>query len=70
MKLQEIRVIAKGKGISAPGRMKKGEAIRAIQRAEGYRDCFGSAITEQCGRTDCLWRNDCLTPNVNGRKAQ
>ena len=38
MKLQEVRAIAKQRGVD-PGRMKKAELIRALQRAEGNNDC-------------------------------
>lgn len=59
MTLKEIRELAKEKGVSA-GKMKKEDAIRAIQRAEGNFDCFGTAYAGECSRTDCLWKSDCL----------
>jgi hypothetical protein len=59
MKLQEIKAIAKDRGIKA-GSMKKTELIRAIQRAEGYNDCFGTEHVKVCGQINCLWREDCL----------
>lgn len=59
MKLQEIKNIAKKMGIKA-GSMKKTELIRAIQRAEGNFDCFGTAKSGECGQINCLWREDCL----------
>jgi len=59
MKLQEIKVIAKTKGIKA-GNLKKPDFIRAIQKAEGNVDCFGSASSGYCDQVDCLWRGDCL----------
>jgi hypothetical protein len=59
MKLQEIKTIAKGKGVN-PARMKKDELIKAIQRAEGNNDCFGTASSGECNQHDCLWREDCL----------
>jgi hypothetical protein len=59
MKLQEIKNIAKGKGIN-PARMKKDELIKAIQRAEGNNDCFGMAPSVECGQISCLWRGDCV----------
>ncbi|MDA8433331.1 MAG: 2Fe-2S iron-sulfur cluster-binding protein, partial [Nitrospiraceae bacterium] len=34
--------------------------VRAIQRAEGNFDCFGSARSGHCSQDDCLWRQDCL----------
>ncbi|MEW6327507.1 MAG: hypothetical protein AB1487_07940 [Thermodesulfobacteriota bacterium] len=36
------------------------DAIRAIQRAEGNFDCFGTAIV-YCDQADCCWRFACLT---------
>ena len=59
MKIGEIKVIAQERGVN-PGRMKKAELIRAIQRAEGNFDCFGTAKSGECGQINCLWREDCL----------
>jgi len=59
MKLQEIKTIAKGKGIN-PARMKKDELIKAIQRAEGNDDCFGASKSGECSQINCLWRGECL----------
>jgi len=59
IKLQEIKNIAKGKGVN-PARMKKDELIKAIQRAEGNNDCFGTASSAECGQMSCLWRGDWL----------
>ena len=41
MKLQEIKAIAKQRGIDYGG-MRKDELINAMQRAEGNNDCFGT----------------------------
>jgi hypothetical protein len=59
MDIREVRKIAKGHGIKSE-KMKKGDIIRAIQRAEGNFDCFGSARSGECSQTECLWRKDCL----------
>lgn len=59
MKLREIKVIAKAKGIDARN-LKKAELIREIQKSEGNFDCFGSAISGFCDRADCVLREDCL----------
>lgn len=59
MKIGEIKVIAQKRGVN-PDRMKKAELIRAIQRAEGNFDCFGTASSGECNQHDCLWREDCL----------
>lgn len=59
MNLKQVKEIAKEKGVKV-GNMKKEEIIRAIQRAEGNFDCFGTAIAGMCDQADCLWWNDCL----------
>ena len=59
MDLKDIKVIAKKHGVKI-GKMTKTEIIRAIQRAEGNFDCFGTAVSKQCSQTDCLWKEDCL----------
>jgi len=62
MKLQEIKTIAKNKGVN-PANMKKNDLVRAIQKAEGNSDCFGSSKAKECGEIKCLWREDCFTKN-------
>ncbi len=59
MRLTEIRKIARKRGIKTPGKFKKPELIRIIQRAEGNFDCFGTAMN-YCDQLNCLWRKDCL----------
>jgi hypothetical protein len=59
MKIQEIRTIAKAKGVKT-GNLIKPELIRTIQKSEGNFDCYGSAISGFCDRSNCLWRKDCL----------
>jgi len=58
MSMQEISDMASRYGVIS-GNMSKAELIRAIQRAEGYTDCFMTNVTE-CGEASCLWREDCL----------
>jgi hypothetical protein len=58
MTLKDIREIAKHYDIKA-AKMKKDELIKAVQRAEGNFDCFGSAISGYCSQDDCLWKSDC-----------
>lgn len=58
MKMQKIREIAKKKGVEA-GKMGKTELIRAIQRAEGNKDCFAGENASGCDQVNCLWRADC-----------
>lgn len=59
MKIQEIKAIAKAKGVKAGG-LKKPELIKVIQKAEGNFDCLGSAASGYCDQYGCLWREDCL----------
>ena len=59
MKLQEIKEIAKKKGIKA-GKMSKVELIRTIQRAEGNNACFATSYVRDCNQINCLWREDCM----------
>jgi hypothetical protein len=59
MKLNEINKIAARSGIK-PGKMKKAEIIRAIQKAENNFDCYGTSRIEICNERGCLWRIDCL----------
>jgi hypothetical protein len=61
MNMKQIREIGKKKGVKIPVTMKKVEAIRMIQRAEGNFDCFGKAFSGYCDQESCLWRDDCLT---------
>lgn len=58
MKMQDVKEIAKDRGVKA-GTMKKVELIKTIQRAEGNEDCFGEKKAEACGQDQCLWREDC-----------
>ncbi len=60
MKVKEIKAIASQKGIN-PGTMKKGELIKAIQKAEGNSDCFATPTAKECSQKNCLWRNDCIS---------
>jgi len=61
MDMKKVREIAKNKGVKIPVGVKKSEAIRMIQRAEGNFDCFGKAYDGYCDQNGCLWREDCLT---------
>ena len=61
--MKEIRDIARQLGIRSP-RMEKAEFIRAIQRAEGNFDCFGTAAGEECSQEGCLWREECFRVSV------
>ena len=68
MRIQEIRAIAKKKGVNY-ARMNKADLIRSIQHAEGNFDCFGSPADGVCDQSACAWREDCL-PGGNPRKTR
>lgn len=59
MKIQQIRKIAKERGIKTAN-LKRPELIRMIQKSEGNFDCYGSATSGFCDQVECLWRKDCL----------
>lgn len=59
MKIQEIRTIAKNKGVKTT-KMGKTEIIRAVQKAEGNTECYGTGMADKCEQIGCLWREDCL----------
>ena len=58
MKLADIKQKALNLQIN-PLRMKKPDLIRAIQKAEGNTQCFGSSAPD-CPQTNCCWRKDCM----------
>ncbi len=59
MKINEVKKIAKSHGVPST-KLKKAEIIKAIQRAEGNFDCFGSAADGFCDQSSCLWFDDCM----------
>lgn len=61
MKVTQIRERARQLDIKGTSKMRKGELIRAIQRAEGNQDCFGAEGRFNCSEYQCSWREDCLT---------
>lgn len=63
MELNEIREIARAMGVRSKG-MGKAELVRAIQRAEGNFDCFGTAMEEECDQEECMWREDCFAEAI------
>ena len=58
MKMNEIRILAKAKGINSVGKTKEA-LIRGIQTAERNRDCFNRGESTTCGQAACVWRIDC-----------
>mgnify|MGYP000704716263 CR=1 FL=1 len=59
MNLKQVKEIARSKGVKV-GKMNKENIIRAIQKAEGNFECFGTAQNNYCDQYECLWREDCL----------
>jgi hypothetical protein len=58
MTISQLQGKAKNLGID-PGKMKKTELIRAIQKAEGFSPCFETA-NGYCPQEACCFRPDCL----------
>ncbi len=61
MNVVEIRARGQAMGLTVLEGMSKGEIVRAIQLAEGSRDCYGNFWRFDCLEFDCCWREDCLT---------
>ncbi|MFH2027520.1 MAG: SAP domain-containing protein [Nanoarchaeota archaeon] len=59
MKIAELKKKAKKLGVDSKGMKKKVDIIKAMQRAEGNFDCFGTAA-DYCDQMCCAWRSDCL----------
>ena len=59
MLLQDIIAIANKIGVDA-GDLNRIELVRAIQRAEGYSDCFMTDRVRTCGQMNCLWYQECV----------
>lgn len=66
MNIKKIRDIAAAKGVVA-GDMPKLDLIRAIQRVEGYLDCYSSSRVSSCPEMNCLWRQDCLKGSAQAK---
>lgn len=65
MKVEQIRTIAKSRGVN-PGNLSKAELIKSIQVAEGNSDCFSTASSGECNQVGCLWREDCFDADRKG----
>ena len=59
MKINDIRAIAKSRGLKMAIGMSKADIIKAVQTQEGNAACFGTDPV-RCGQTACLWREDCV----------
>ena len=58
MKMNEIRILAKSRGVNSFGKTKR-HLIHEIQIAEGNFPCFGRA-TDYCDQYQCAFRSLCL----------
>ena len=58
MNMQELRAIAKERGVKSSN-LKKVELVQALQAAEGNEQCFGVGKASECGQEECLWKADC-----------
>lgn len=58
MNMQEIRTIAKERGVKSSN-LKKAELVQALQSSEGNEPCFGSGKAADCRQMECLWKADC-----------
>lgn len=63
MNMQEIRQLAKERGIK-PGKRTKAELVKTVQRSEGNFDCYSTAVNRFCDQEGCLWRQDCLKQSI------
>jgi hypothetical protein len=59
MNIAQIQAMAKDMGLK-PGKLRKMELVRAIQRREGAFDCFATAYDGVCDQVNCIWRQDCF----------
>ena len=59
MNMNEIKEIASLRGVN-PGRLKKADLVRTLQREEGNESCFQTNQADGCDQGQCLWREDCL----------
>ena len=68
MKLEDVRQIAKSRGVHS-GRLSKVDLIKTLQAKEGNFDCFATAFHGVCDQVDCLWRKDCFEAANKGESA-
>lgn len=65
MKMEEVRSIAKSRGIK-PAQLSKIGLIKSIQANEGNFDCFATAYDGECDQLGCSWREDCFESACRG----
>lgn len=68
MNMGEVRKLAKESGITSFGKT-KADLIRAIQRHQGYFDCFGS-VRDYCDQMDCCFRAACFAESRKAGRIQ
>jgi len=59
MTMKELREKAKPLGVKIGVGLSKTDAVRQVQIAEGFDDCFGRGLFNSCGQADCCFRPDC-----------
>ena len=69
MNWQETEKKALALAIPHPDRYAKSDLIRTIQKKEGNFDCYGQALTGECGQVNCSWRKDCLPMSCHSRES-
>lgn len=60
MNLQEIKEIAKTRGLKTTG-LNKITLVQQIQLNEGNFACFATAACGECDQFGCMWRKDCFS---------
>ena len=59
MNVKQLRAKARVPNVKSASRLRKPDLIRAIQKAEGNFDCFGTA-NGYCDQQGCTWRRECV----------
>ena len=62
MNVKDIQKMVRNMGLK-PGKLKKVELVRLIQKEEKNDECFATSLVTSCGQDDCLWRTDCIKAN-------
>jgi len=60
MKMSDVRLLAKSRGLKLKVGTTKIQAVRMIQLDEGNFDCFARAEAGYCDQDGCTFRVDCL----------
>jgi len=59
MNVKEIQKMVRDLGLK-PGKLKKTELVRLIQKEEKNDECYATTAVTSCRQEDCLWLADCL----------